>query len=104
GVLVAIPFVADAVVIWNYVERWREQDTTDYDFMNPPAGDAARAPAAPDNTSPSKLRKLFRREQQRGIAERGVANGSPAPGSPAGSDGLDQLEKAESEAAPPSGP
>jgi len=46
GILVSIPFVADLVVTWNYLNSRREQDTTDYDSANStPTGQREAIPA-----------------------------------------------------------
>jgi predicted PurR-regulated permease PerM len=98
GLLVAIPLVADAVVVWNYIEKWREKDTMDYDIINSPAGDAARVPAAPDNTGASRLGKLFRRDRRGNVAN-GVSASPPPPTEAAGSG---RVEKVEGKGSPPS--
>jgi predicted PurR-regulated permease PerM len=108
GVLVAIPFVADAVVIWNYVAKWREKDTLDYDVINAPAADGARAPASPDNTHPSRLRKLFVREKKKAFAQAPLAQApnqnsptpTPTPAPTAEPKGLDRLAEAEAKTNP----
>jgi predicted PurR-regulated permease PerM len=104
GILVAIPVVADSVVVWNYVAKWREKDTLDYDIINAPPADTAREPAAPDNINPSRLRKLFRREKQRAALAQPPQDSVPSPpaAQPPATEttGLDRLEKAEANSTP----
>jgi predicted PurR-regulated permease PerM len=102
GVLVAIPFVADMVVVWNYIAKWRERDTEDYDMINA-TPDSRRAAMAPDNTPPGRLRKLFLRDRKRAIAAQETAGNGNAPAKPAAApqkkgNGLDRLEQAENKA------
>jgi predicted PurR-regulated permease PerM len=89
GILVAIPLVADMVVIWQYVNRYLEKDTEDYDQVNTRAM-GARVPASPDNTHPSRLRKLFRRERRRANPSEGATQEPPEA---TGLDRLDQVER-----------
>ena len=63
GIFVAIPLVADMVVLWQFYAARREKDTFDYDAVNG-GPEHRRAPMSPDNTSSSRLRKLFRRDQR----------------------------------------
>ena len=85
GIFVAIPLVADMVVLWSFYAARREKDTFDYDAVNG-GPEHRRAPMSPDNTSPSRLRKLFRRDQR--------ANPSETPQTRAAS-GFARLEKTE---------
>jgi predicted PurR-regulated permease PerM len=63
GIMVAIPLVADLVVLWGFISARREKDTTNYDIVNAPPDDR-RTPMSPDNTPPGRLRKMFRRGRQ----------------------------------------
>jgi predicted PurR-regulated permease PerM len=63
GIMVAIPLVADLVVLWGFMSARREKDTTNYDVVNAPPDDR-RTPMSPDNTPPGRLRKMFRRGKQ----------------------------------------
>ncbi|HVS71208.1 MAG TPA: AI-2E family transporter [Phycisphaerae bacterium] len=85
GVLVAIPLVADMVVVWDFMSARREKDTTNYDIVNAPPADR-RQPMSPDNTSPGRLRKMFRRSRQ-------AAAVSSSPPPPSGLAGLAEAEK-----------
>jgi predicted PurR-regulated permease PerM len=87
GILVAIPLVADMVVVWQYANRYIEKDTEDYDQVNSPAY-GARTPMSPDNTRPGRLRKLFRRDRRATAPD-------PAAASQPQETGLDRLEKVE---------
>jgi predicted PurR-regulated permease PerM len=105
GILVAIPLVADMVVVWSYLNRYMEKDTEDYDAVNLPAA-GPRVPMSPDNTSPSRLRKIFRRSISRpnaAEAPRPSQPAAPAPpaGEAAGMDKLDQAERRSSTTSPP---
>ncbi len=84
GIIVAVPLVADMVVLWQYWNRYLEKDTTDYDAVNSVVY-GRRTPMNPDNTRPSRLRKIFRRQDQRR---------NPPPDTPLPS-GLDRLEHVE---------
>jgi predicted PurR-regulated permease PerM len=64
GILVSIPFVADMVVIWQFSAARLEKDSTDYDAVNAGPADRRQAMRA-NNTEPSRLQKLFRRNMQR---------------------------------------
>jgi predicted PurR-regulated permease PerM len=85
GIMVAIPLVADLVVLWGFISARREKDTTNYDVVNAPP-DERRTPMSPDNTPPGRLRKMFRRGKQ--------AEGSGGVGGGAGT-GMSGLEAAE---------
>ncbi|MGN6367548.1 MAG: AI-2E family transporter [Phycisphaerae bacterium] len=88
GIFVSIPLVADMVVLWHFYAARREKDTFDYDSVNACPEDR-RAPMSPDNTPPSRLRKLFRRDQRT----------NPPETAPSGAEsGLARLEKAEDRA------
>ena len=80
GIFVAIPLVADLVVMWQFYAARREKDSIDYDAVNF-APEDRRAPISPDNARPLGLRRLFRRDQRgnppevqrTGVAEAGMA-------------------------------
>jgi predicted PurR-regulated permease PerM len=72
GVLVAIPLVTDMVVVWHLISRRIEKDTTEYDVVN--TAPLVRLPMSPDNTPPSRLRKMFRRyRDEAAVARKGEA-------------------------------
>jgi predicted PurR-regulated permease PerM len=60
GVLAAIPIVADLVVVWQYMNRHLEKDTTEYDVVNAPAGET---PVQGSRQSRG-FKNLFRRAPQ----------------------------------------
>ncbi len=87
GIFVAIPFVADMVVLWQFYAARREKDTTDYDSAND-SPSHRRAPISPDNAPPSpgeSFRKLFHRDRIN----------PPEPAARAPDSGLTRLEKTE---------
>ena len=77
GVLVAIPLVADMVVLWGFVSARREKDTTNYDMVNAPPDDR-RGPLNPDMSPGARLRKLFR-ARKRAEAEAAAEASASAP-------------------------
>lgn len=89
GIMVAIPLVADLVVLWGFISARREKDTTNYDLVNAPP-DERRTPMSPDNTPPGRLRKMFRRGKQTEVA---AAGGGGAKGIA----GLEAAEKRSAE-------
>jgi putative permease len=91
GVLVAIPLVTDMVVVWHLISRHIEHDPTEYDVVKT-APEPVRAPMSPDNTPPSRLRKLFR--SYRAEAEEARKAAAIANGPPKG-EGMAKLEQAE---------
>jgi predicted PurR-regulated permease PerM len=86
GILVAIPLVADLVVLWSFQSARREKDTTDYDTVN--LSPEARHSIFPDAAHSSRLQKLFRRQRP--------ANPPDPP--PSNSAGMERLERAEARA------
>jgi predicted PurR-regulated permease PerM len=86
GIMVAIPLVADLVVLWGFISARREKDTTNYDLVNAPP-DERRTPMSPDNTPPGRLRKMFRRGKE---AE---ASAGAKGGEGKGMSGLEAAEK-----------
>ena len=88
GILVSIPLVADAVVMWQFWAARREKDATDYDAVNNmPA--VQRQPMRANNTESWRLQKLFRRNAKRE---------NPGDGRVAATGNMARLEDAEREA------
>jgi len=88
GILVAIPIVADMVVIWGYVNRHMEKDTTDYDVVNAAVVGRRESPKAEGRTPRFRI---FGRGRSRPDAKE-----PPPPAPAAGGDaGLARLEQAE---------
>ena len=85
GILVAIPLVADLVVLWSFQSARREKDTTDYDTVN--LSPEARHSILPDAVRPSRLEKFFRRQRRVNPVE------SATPANPSGLTRLEQTEK-----------
>jgi len=84
GILVAIPLVADAVVLWNYFAYLREKDTADYDDVNDAPAPVREAPTTENRRS--RLRGIFRRQNP-------PEKPAETPGEkPAGMDRLEQVE------------
>jgi predicted PurR-regulated permease PerM len=101
GILVAIPLVADMVVLWQYANRYLEKDAEDYDAVNEaPLG--ARKPMSPDNTAPWRLQRMFRPSRRRPSAQVDASAERGRGGAGDEAVGMDKLEQVERQAALPS--